>query len=114
MKWLAIILVIALLALQYRLWMGEGSIASVVSLNREIAKQKEGNARLRERNRLLAAEVDALKQGKDAIEERARNDMGMIKEGETFFMIVDETDKDTKINKKWSCLNSSQTVWYPR
>lgn len=100
MKWLAIILVIALLALQYRLWMGEGSIASVVSLNREIAKQKEENARLRERNRLLAAEVDALKQGKDAIEERARNDMGMIKEGETFFMIVDETDKDTKINKK--------------
>lgn len=96
MKWLAIILVIALLALQYRLWMGEGSIASVVSLNREIAKQKEENARLRERNRLLAAEVDALKQGKDAIEERARNDMGMIKEGETFFMIVDETDKDTK------------------
>ncbi|MBU2984282.1 cell division protein FtsB [Saccharophagus degradans] len=100
MKWLAIILVIALLALQYRLWMGEGSIASVVSLNREIAKQKEENARLRERNRLLAAEVDALKQGKDAIEERARNDMGMIKEGETFFMIVDETDKDTKKNKK--------------
>ncbi|ABD80508.1 cell division protein FtsB [Saccharophagus degradans] len=100
MKWLAIILVVALLALQYRLWMGEGSIASVVSLNREIAKQKEENARLRERNRLLAAEVDALKQGKDAIEERARNDMGMIKEGETFFMIVDETDKDTKKNKK--------------
>lgn len=100
MKWLAIILVIALLALQYRLWMGEGSIASVVSLNREIAKQKEENARLRERNRLLAAEVDALKQGKDAIEERARNDMGMIKEGETFFMIVDETDNDTKKNKK--------------
>lgn len=100
MKWLAIILVVALLALQYRLWMGEGSIASVVSLNREIAKQKEENARLRERNRFLAAEVDALKQGKDAIEERARNDMGMIKEGETFFMIVDETDKDTKKNKK--------------
>lgn len=114
MKWLAIILVVALLALQYRLWMGEGSIASVVSLNREIAKQKEENARLRERNRLLAAEVDALKQGKDAIEERARNDMGMIKEGETFFMIVDETDKDTKKNKKWSCFNSSQAVWYPR
>lgn len=100
MKWLAIILVIALLALQYRLWMGEGSIASVVSLNREIAKQKEENARLRERNRLLAAEVDALKQGKDAIEERARNDMGMIKEGETFFMIVDEADRATKKNKK--------------
>lgn len=100
MKWLAIILVVTLLALQYRLWMGEGSIASVVSLNREIAKQKEENARLRARNRLLAAEVDALKQGKDAIEERARNDMGMIKEGETFFMIVDETEKAANKNKK--------------
>lgn len=97
MKWLALVLVVMLLALQYRLWMGEGSIAHVVSLNREIDKQKEENARLRERNRLLAAEVEALKQGVDAIEERARNDMGMIKEGETFFMIVDE--KDTKQRK---------------
>lgn len=96
MKWLVFILVVILLSLQYRLWMGEGSIAHVVSLNREIDKQAEENARLRERNRLLAAEVDALKQGDDAIEERARNDMGMIKDGETFFMIVDDAKNKKK------------------
>lgn len=90
MKWLIGILTIVALALQYRLWIGDGSIANVVQLNNAIEKQQAENGRLKERNRLLAADVAALKNGNAAIEERARSDMGMIKEGETFYMVVDE------------------------
>ncbi len=90
MKWIASVLVLLLLALQYRLWVGEGSLAEVARLEREIGKQEAENSRLLERNRVLAAEVKALKSGLDSIEERARNDMGMIKEGETFYMLIDD------------------------
>lgn len=91
MKILLATLLLIIIGLQYRLWVGEGSLAHVVRLNSEIEKQQSENERLIERNRLLAAEVDALKNGTEGIEERARHQMGMIKEGETFFMIVDES-----------------------
>ena len=90
MKWLVAGLIVMLIGLQYRLWIGEGSLAHNVSLQKEIKKQKEENERLTERNKLLEAEVAALKNGYDAIEEKARNDLGMIKEDETLFMIVEE------------------------
>lgn len=90
MKWLVGVLIVLLVVFQYRLWVGDGSLANVVRLHREIERQEAENARLRERNRLLAAEVEALKKSDDAIEERARSEMGMIKEGETFYMIVEE------------------------
>lgn len=88
MKWLMCILIVLLVALQYRLWFGEGSIASVIQLQSEIEKQQALNAQLQERNQLLTAEVHALKTLDDAIEERARSDLGMIKKGETFFMVI--------------------------
>ncbi len=91
MRILLAVLTIALVALQFRLWVGEGSIGHVVQLNRAISNQNAENARLKARNDLLAAEVSALKTGTDGIEARARHQMGMIKEGETFFMIVDKT-----------------------
>lgn len=90
MKTLVAVLIIVLVALQYRLWVGEGSVAHVVRLKDQIKVQQTENDRLRERNRLLAAEVESLKNGTEGIEARARSQMGMIKEGETFFMIVDE------------------------
>lgn len=93
MKILVTILIIVVVALQYRLWIGDGSIAHVVRLKDQIEKQQTENQRLKERNRLLAAEVESLKNGTDSIEARARSQMGMIKEGETFFMIVDEEKK---------------------
>lgn len=89
MKWMLGILAVLLLALQYRLWISEGSFADVAQLEREIQTQEANNAQLRERNRVLAVEVNDLKSGLDSIEERARNDIGMIKKGETFFMILD-------------------------
>jgi cell division protein FtsB len=90
MKRLALILTVVLLGLQYRLWISDGSLADVARLNQKISKQQAENERLQERNRLLAAEVKALKGGLGAIEERARTDMGMIKKGETFYMVVEE------------------------
>lgn len=93
MKWLIITLSVLFLGLQYRLWVGEGSLAEVVRLGDERAIQAQENDRLRERNRILAAEVDGLKSGLDAVEERAREDLGMIKPGETFFMVVEPTER---------------------
>ncbi len=94
MKWLILVLITLLIGLQYRLWIGEGSLAHNVKLQSEINKQKEENNRLLERNRLLEAEIAALKNGYDAIEEKARNDLGMIKEGETWYMIVDQDNNN--------------------
>ncbi len=102
MKWLIAILILLLLGLQYRLWVSEGSLSHRAGLQEQIDQQQAENSRLRERNAVLAGEVEALKSGIDAIEERAREQMGMVKEGETFFMIVkppqdDDRSKDQPI-----------------
>lgn len=90
MKWIAAVLFILLLALQYKLWVGQGSLAEVSRLNQAIEKQTAINAKQRERNDALDAEVQDLKKGVEAIEERARSELGMIKQDETFFQIIDE------------------------
>ncbi|MGD2111935.1 MAG: cell division protein FtsB [Gammaproteobacteria bacterium] len=89
MKKVVIVLLFLLVYLQYRLWFGDGSLQEVWQLHREVEAQREENLRLRERNDALDAEVLDLQQGLDAIEERAREDLGMIKEGETFYQIVE-------------------------
>lgn len=94
MKWLIAALILLLLALQYRLWFSEGSLPHRAELQQKIEKQHAENTRLRERNAVLAIEVEELKSGLSAIEERAREQMGMIKEGETFFMILPKDDNN--------------------
>jgi cell division protein FtsB len=94
MKLIIAVLVLMLLGLQYRLWVGEGSMAHRVELQDKIELQEAENDTLRERNRILAMEVEALKTNLDAVEERAREQMGMIKQDETFFMIVDSEEKN--------------------
>lgn len=89
MKILLAILIVLFTALQYRLWVAEGSWADVARLDRDIQAQELANERLKERNRRLAVEVDELKEGLDSVEERAREDLGMIRDGETFFMVVE-------------------------
>lgn len=89
MRWLVIILAVMLLGLQYRLWFGEGSFAQKAGLERQVQAQTARNEKLAERNRVLTEEVVGLKSGLDAVEERARTDLGMIKEDETFFLVVD-------------------------
>jgi cell division protein FtsB len=78
----------ALLVLQYRIWASPSGMREVWRLERAIDAQVEENERLAERNRTLAAEVRDLKEGKKAIEERARTDLGMVKVNETFFQVV--------------------------
>lgn len=90
MKWIIAILIVIILGLQYRLWFGEGSVEQIVQLQREIDKQKIENASLEERNRVLIAQIRELKEGTESIEAKARTDMGMIKEGETFYFITDD------------------------
>jgi len=88
MKALAAVLAVILIALQYPLWIGKGSWMRVRELDRALAQQREANARLKARNDALDAEVRDLKQGLDAIEERARLELGMIKKDEVFYQVV--------------------------
>ena len=85
MRWLTLIFVVLIAALQYPLWLGKGSWLRVWEVDREATQQKEINQKLRARNASLDAEVRDLKQGYDAIEERARSELGMIKRDEIFF-----------------------------
>jgi cell division protein FtsB len=87
---LVAILVILLLVLQYRLWFSDGGLVKMWQLSEALEAQKQENARLTERNRALEAEVIDLKQGLQAIEERARTELGMVKKDETFFQIIDD------------------------
>jgi cell division protein FtsB len=82
-------LVVVLAALQYKLWIGAGGVREVEQLRITVQLQQEENAALRQRNEALAAEVDDLKGGTAAVEERARSELGMIKPGEVFYRIVD-------------------------
>jgi cell division protein FtsB len=90
MKMIVSLLVILLLALQYKLWIGPGSLAEVWRTHQSIQAQTRENISLMERNRALDAEVSDLKQGRDAIEERARSELGMIGRDEVFYQIIDE------------------------
>ena len=87
------LLVVLLVVLQFRLWVGEGSLAEVYTLKREIATQQQELERLRKRNDALRAEVADLKRGLDAVEERARNDLGMIRDQEVFYQVVEPGGK---------------------
>ncbi|WP_078120235.1 cell division protein FtsB [Thiosocius teredinicola] len=82
------VLLLVLLGLQYRLWVGEGSLAEVAMLKRQIADQRAELEDLQERNATLQAEVDDLKEGLAAIEARARSELGLIRKDETYFQLV--------------------------
>ena len=82
------VLLAALVVLQYRIWASPSGMREVWRLEKAIAAQTDENRQLAERNRTLAAEVRDLKEGKQAIEERARTDLGMVKTNETFFQVV--------------------------
>lgn len=90
MRWILLLLVVLLGALQYRLWWGTGGRSQVRELQATVAAQEQENATLRQRNADLAAEVQDLKTGTAAVEERARSELGMIKPGEVFYRVVDD------------------------
>lgn len=90
MKWIVTPLIALVLVLQYKVWVGPGSMAEVNRLSSAIQAQQDQNEKLKERNAALKAEVSDLRQGLEAIEERARSELGMIQRGETFFHIIHE------------------------
>jgi len=94
MRWLVILLLIVLGFLQYRLWVGDGGLAELHALRTQIAEYEAELARLQARNSALAAEVQNLKTGLDAIEERARNELGMIRRGEVFLQVIEKPEPD--------------------
>lgn len=79
-----------LLMLQHQLWLGHGSIRDVWRLQNTVAAQQQQNELLHQRNDALEAEVQDLKSGLEAVEERARRELGMIRDGEVFYQIVEE------------------------
>ena len=89
MKALAVALLLALVLLQWRIWLAGDGVRAVTRLERAVAHQQAQNARLAERNSQLAAEVEDLKTGTAAIEERARSQLGMIGPNETFYQVVE-------------------------
>lgn len=90
MKVLVAVLLMLFALLQYRLWLSDGGLLKVWQLHQAVIRQQEENQQLLERNRALEAEVRDLKEGLAAIEERARSELGMIREGETFYQVVEE------------------------
>lgn len=88
-RWLILGLIVLLIGLQAKLWFGQGGRPEVAHLRERVAAQREENAELRKRNDALAAEVEDLKSGTDAIEERARSELGMIQPGEVFYQVVE-------------------------
>ncbi|MBL8525363.1 MAG: cell division protein FtsB [Betaproteobacteria bacterium] len=91
MKYLPHTLIALIIAIQYPLWMGKGSWLKVWDFSRQVDAQKAKNIQLAARNAGLDAEVRDLKQGSDAVEERARTEFGMIKSDEVFYQIIDKT-----------------------
>ena len=87
MRWLALAFVVLIAALQYPMWLGKGGWLQVRELDRQVAAQRAANAKLKERNDALDAEVRDLKTGTEAIEERARSELGMVKHDEVFFQL---------------------------
>ena len=85
-----IVLILLLAALQWRLWIGQGSIAELVSLGRQIEDHAHTNEQLRERNRRLEVEVAEFRSGFDSVEEMAREELGLVRSDETFYVVVEQ------------------------
>ena len=87
--WLFLVLILLLAGLQYRLGVGDGGLSEISGLKHQIDMQNNENLNLLERNRILEAEVHELKKGMETVEERARHELGMIKEGETLYQLAE-------------------------
>ena len=107
MKIIIVILLVLLVMLQYRVWLGEGGIPEVLTLDSEMSTVEQDVKRLQERNRTLDAEVLDLKTGLEAIEERARNELGMIHKDEVFYQVIE--NRTTEARDKSAAVNNAAT-----
>ena len=100
MKIIAFVLLFLLIWLQYKIWLQDGGIPEVVQLQLEVEEVKTEVQQLQERNSSLDAEVKDLKKGLDAIEERARSEMGMIKQGEVYYQVIEPESDESSANER--------------
>ena len=100
MKVIAFVLLFLLIWLQYKIWLQDGGIPEVLQLQDEVAAVKTDVKKLKERNASLDAEVRDLKKGLDAIEERARSELGMIRKGEVYYQVIERDKKDLSANER--------------
>ncbi len=91
--WVAVALLVATAYLQMKLWTASGGLADSQRLRQRVEDQRQQNVDLKKRNEALAADVEDLKHGREAVEERARGELGMIKPGETFYQVVEPPKK---------------------
>ena len=113
MRALAIVFVVLLAALQYPMWLGKGGWLQVREIDRQLAAQREGNTRLKARNDALDADVRDLKTGFDAIEERARSELGMVKQDEVFFQIQQRPEQAADAQPAPAAGSSGETATLP-
>lgn len=88
LRWIALILIALLIGLQIKLWVGDGGMRDLRAIRARVAEQQAQNAKLKQRNDALHADVEDLKHGQDAAEARARSQLGLIKPGEVFYQVV--------------------------
>ena len=88
LRWLALILIALLIGLQVKLWIGDGGMRDLRAIRARVSEQQAENARLKQRNDALHADVEDLKHGQDAVEARARSQLGLVKPGEVFYQVV--------------------------
>jgi len=100
MRILTVILVVLFVLLQFKLWLGEGGFTEVARLERRVETQQQTNDELLQRNSRLQAEVEDLRERLDAVEERARNELGLIKPAEEFYQVVPPPTEIDQRNKK--------------
>ena len=100
MKIIAFVLLVLLIWLQYKIWLQDGGIPEVIQLQQEVEEVKTEVQQLQERNSSLDAEVKDLKKGLDAIEERARSEMGMIKKGEVYYQVIESEENKSSANTR--------------
>ncbi|MCP4990052.1 MAG: cell division protein FtsB [Colwellia sp.] len=100
MRIFTVILLILFILLQHRLWFGKNSIPDYLALKESVIHQQDANNKLKQRNKLLFADTDDLKLGLEAIEERARNELGMIKDNETFFRLIPKDNSTRNVKNR--------------
>lgn len=98
LRWLALLFALILIGLQWRLWTGNGGWPQVRELERAVQAQRERNRALSRRNEALEAEVEDLREGDAAVEERARTELGLIKSGEVFYRVLEPAQAEAGAN----------------
>lgn len=96
MKIIIVALLFLIALLQYEFWFAKGSVRTAIQLKSDIAAQTKANQKLEARNVAITADIKDLKKGNESVEEHARHDLGMIKQGETFYRIVDAPPSGAK------------------